>query len=120
MSSRVPFPIALILAMIASPTEVGLVFTVRPVMVLFWLAYGTMAMWAAGEMVLWVLAFGRESYWHGPSLHLRHCSRRNAIRFTSHSICDRLCNGLSTNPGVFGFRAKTPVTTGEQGLFLVD
>lgn len=44
---RLPFLAALFLAMIVSPTEVGLVFTVLPVMVLYWLVYGTMATWAA-------------------------------------------------------------------------
>ncbi len=44
---RIPFLLAFTLAMIASPTELGLVFTVLPVMVLYWLVYGTMAMWVA-------------------------------------------------------------------------
>lgn len=46
---RVPFLLAFTLAMFVSPTELGLVFTVLPVLVLFWLVYGTMAMWVAGR-----------------------------------------------------------------------
>jgi len=47
---RLPVLIALFLAMIASPMRLGLVFTVLPVLVLFWLVYGTMARWLAGRM----------------------------------------------------------------------
>ncbi|CTQ51282.1 alpha/beta fold hydrolase [Jannaschia donghaensis] len=44
---RVPFLVAFTLAMIVAPTALGLVFTVLPVLVLYWLVYGTMAMWLA-------------------------------------------------------------------------
>ncbi|WP_420863210.1 alpha/beta hydrolase [Algirhabdus cladophorae] len=46
---RLPFLVAFTLAMIASPTELGLVFTVLPVLVLFWIVYGTMAMWVSNR-----------------------------------------------------------------------
>lgn len=46
---RLPFLLAFIFAMIMSPTELGLVFTVLPVLVLYWLVYGTMAMWVANR-----------------------------------------------------------------------
>ncbi len=42
---RLPFLAALTGAMILAPTQLGLVFTVLPVLVLFWLVYGTMARW---------------------------------------------------------------------------
>lgn len=65
---RVPFLVAFTLAMIAAPTELGLVFTVLPVLVLYWLVYGTMAMWVsdrtgpmgagfgAGLILAWAIA----------------------------------------------------------------
>lgn len=46
---RLPFLVAFTVAMFISPTELGLVFTVLPVLVLFWLVYGTMAMWVANR-----------------------------------------------------------------------
>lgn len=46
---RIPFLVAIILAMILSPTELGLTFTVLPVLVLFGVVYGTMAMWVANR-----------------------------------------------------------------------
>lgn len=46
---RIPFLVAVTLAMIVSPKELGLVFTVLPVMLLYWLVYGTMAMWVANR-----------------------------------------------------------------------
>lgn len=42
---RVPFLLALVLAMTVHPAELGLTFTVLPVLVLFWAVYGTMARW---------------------------------------------------------------------------
>ena len=47
---RLPILAALFAGMIASPTKLGLVFTVLPVLVLFWLVYGTMAQWVARRM----------------------------------------------------------------------
>lgn len=44
---RLPFLVAVSVAVFVAPTELGLVFTALPVMVLFWLVYGTMATWAA-------------------------------------------------------------------------
>lgn len=44
---RLPILAALFAGMIVSPTRLGLVFTVLPVLVLFWLVYGTMAHWVA-------------------------------------------------------------------------
>ncbi|MEQ6250309.1 alpha/beta fold hydrolase [Sulfitobacter sp. HNIBRBA3233] len=44
---RIPFVVALAVAMMASPAQFGLVFTVLPVLALYWLVYGTMAMWLA-------------------------------------------------------------------------
>lgn len=44
---RIPFLVAFSVAMIFSPTDLGLVFTVIPVMVLYWMVYGTMAAWIA-------------------------------------------------------------------------
>jgi pimeloyl-ACP methyl ester carboxylesterase len=46
---RIPFLLTFTLAMIVSPSQLGLVFTVLPVMVLFWLVYGTMAMWVTNR-----------------------------------------------------------------------
>lgn len=46
---RLPFLVAITLAMVISPAELGLVFTVLPVLVLYWLVYGTMAMWVANR-----------------------------------------------------------------------
>lgn len=47
ISLRAPFLLALLLAMIANPAQLGLTFTVLPVLVMFWLVYGTMALWVA-------------------------------------------------------------------------
>ncbi|MEO0859240.1 MAG: alpha/beta fold hydrolase [Pseudomonadota bacterium] len=44
---RGPFLASLLAAMVLVPTNLGLVFTVAPVLVLFHLVYGTMAGWAA-------------------------------------------------------------------------
>lgn len=44
---RLPFLLALTVAMTLGGGQLGLLFTVLPVMVLFWVVYGTMAMWVA-------------------------------------------------------------------------
>lgn len=44
---RLPFLLALVLAMMVNPAQLGLAFTVLPVLVLFWAVYGTMARWVA-------------------------------------------------------------------------
>ncbi|SIS77163.1 Serine aminopeptidase, S33 [Roseivivax lentus] len=46
---RVPFLLALLLAMTLGPAQLGLAFTVLPVLVLFWLVYGTMARWVSAR-----------------------------------------------------------------------
>lgn len=49
MLLRLPFIAALLCAMIVRPDGIGLLFTVLPVLVLFFSVYGTMAAWAARE-----------------------------------------------------------------------